>query len=428
VGRLDSLIDAARGVCAALPDRRRGRNCHFAMADIGMAAFSAFFMQSPSFLAHQRRLLEGQGRSNCHTLFKMTDIPSDNHIRAILDPVEPSFFHPLFEEAVRTLEAGGGLAALRCLGDHVLIALDGTQYHRSTKIHCQRCSTVTKAGKTEYFHAMVQASLVAPGHNRAVPLQPEFIAPQDGGEKQDCESRACRRWLAQHGATYASLKPIYLGDDLYSCQPICEAILAADSHFLLVCKPDSHPTLTEYLTGVELDERVQTLKRGKQRFRYTYRFMSDLPLRDGHDALRVNWLALEITDPKGKITYRNSFVTDLAVDRHNVVELAACGRARWKVENETFNTLKTKGYNLEHNFGHGEENLAAVLAILNLLAFAFHTVADLTDDLWQKARAKAHTRIGFFNHLRSITVFLVFPSWPDLLQTLAFEKAPLRPP
>ena len=426
--RLESLIEAIGKVCAALPDKRRGRNCHFPIADIGMAAFAVFFMQSPSFLAHQRRLQDGQGRSNCQTLFKMSGIPSDNHIRAMLDPVAPELFHPVFEQAVRTLEAGDGLAALRCLGDHVLIALDGTEYHRSGKVHCPRCSICRKGGKTEYFHAMVSAAVVAPGHNRALPLPPEFIAPQDGAEKQDCESRACRRWLAAHGATYARLNPIYLGDDLYSCQPVCAAVRQAAGHFLFVCKPSSHPTLTEYLAGVELGERVETVKRGKQRFRHIYRWLCDLPLRDGTDAMHVNWLAIEIINPAGEVSYRNSFVTDLPVNRDNVVELAACGRARWKVENETFNTLKTKGYNLEHNFGHGRDHLAAVLVILNLLAFACHTVADFVDVRWQKAREKAGTRTGFFDHLRSITVFLVFPTWNDLLATLAFEKVPPRPP
>jgi hypothetical protein len=86
------------------------------MADIGMAAFSVFFMQCPSFLAHQRALLDGQGRSNSQTLFKMTEIPSDNHIRDMLDPVDPSLFHPLFDKAVAMLEESGGLDAMRCLG------------------------------------------------------------------------------------------------------------------------------------------------------------------------------------------------------------------------------------------------------------------------------------------------------------------------
>jgi hypothetical protein len=149
VEKLESLIETVRGVCAGLVDKRHGSNRHYAIADIGMAAFSIFFMQSPSFLAHQRRLLEGQGRSNCQTLFKMAEIPSDNHIRAMLDPVSPTAFHPVFDETVGALEAGNGLKPFRCFGGHVLIALDGTEYHRSTKVHCRRCSTCTKADKTE---------------------------------------------------------------------------------------------------------------------------------------------------------------------------------------------------------------------------------------------------------------------------------------
>src|SRR5208337_2231271 len=199
-----------RGVCAGLPDKRRGRNVHYAMADIGMAAFSVFFMQSPSFLAQQRRLLEGCGRSNCQTLFEMAEIPSDNHIRAMLDPVSPGAFQPVFDATIRTLEAGDGLAPFRRLGDHVLIALDGTEYHRSAKVHCPRCSTISKGGQIEYFHAMVSAALVAhpcAAARTGIRLEPEFVESQDGTEKQDCESRACRRWLAAHGATYAHLKP-----------------------------------------------------------------------------------------------------------------------------------------------------------------------------------------------------------------------------
>ena len=127
------------------------------------------------------------------------------------------------------------------------------------------------------------------------------------------------------------------------------------------------------------------------------------------------WLMIEIRNAAGDVTYRNSFITDLPVDRDTVVDLAACGRARWKIENESFNILKTKGYNLEHNFGHGKQHLSAVLAILNLLAFTFHTVAELTHDLWLQAINKTGARNRFFERLRSITVFLVFPSWQHLL-------------
>jgi hypothetical protein len=223
------------------------------------------------------------------------------------------------------------------------------------------------------------------------------------------------------------LDPVSLGDDLYACQPICETVKAAGGHFLFVCKPGSHPTLTEYLTGVELFEHRETVKRGHERFSYRYRWLSDMPLRDAADAMTVNWLSIEITDPKGRVTYRNSFVTDLPVDRDSVADLAAAGRARWKIENESFNTLKTKGYHLEHNFGHGKKNLSAVLATLNLLAFAFHTVCELTEELWRTAMQAQGRRTRFFEHLRSITVFLVFPSWRHLLQTLAFARDPPQP-
>ncbi|MEE9251506.1 MAG: hypothetical protein V3U93_10375 [Alphaproteobacteria bacterium] len=103
----------------------------------------------------------------------------------------------------------------------------------------------------DYHHTMVSATLVALGHNQVVPLAPEFIVPQDGSEKQDCESRAARRWLAAPGPGLKRLKPVYLGDDLYSRQPICESVQDVDGHFLFVAKPSSHLTLYEWLAGIE---------------------------------------------------------------------------------------------------------------------------------------------------------------------------------
>lgn len=426
---LDRLIGSLRRCCQSLPDRRQGRNTQYEMADFGLAAFAVFFMQSPSFLAHQRQLATGQGSSNCETLFGMSKIPGDGQIRLMLDPIEPARLRPVFADVVAELEQRGGMDSFRHLGGHVLIALDGTEYHCSTEIHCPACST-RKRGKDgiEYFHAMLAATLVGPGHNRAVPLEPEFIIPQDGHDKQDCESCAARRWLAAHGARYARLKPVYLGDDLFSRQPICQAVRDAGAQFLFVCKPSSHPTIEDYLYGIKPEELTQTVRRGRQSVTHRYRWLCDVPLRGDADAMTVNWLMIEITNAAGAVTYRNSFITDLPVGRDSVVELAACGRARWKIENEAFNTLKTKGYNLEHNFGHGKQHLAAVLATLNLLAFACHTVCELAEQTWRAAMRTAGTRQGFFQHLRTITSYLVFPSWDHLLETLAFIRPlPLGP-
>jgi len=427
---LDSLLGSLRGCLDRFPDKRRGINTTYGMGDLGMAAFSVFFMQSPSFLAHQRQFDAGHGRSNCASLFGIAKIPSDNHIRDMLDPASPALLHPVFAEALNQLRRiDGGFDVFRRLGGRVLIALDGTEHHCSRKIRCPHCSTrVRGKGGTEYYHAMLAATLVAPGHDKVIPLEPEFIAPQDGAEKQDCETMAAKRWLAAHGRRYAALGAVYLGDDLFSRQPLCQAVLNADGHFIFVCKPSSHPLIQEYLTGIGLPVVEQAVKRGKQRFVHRYRWLRDVPLRDGSDALMVNWFEIEIINPKGETTYRNSFVTDLLAGPDTVVELAACGRARWKIENETFNVLKNKGYNLEHSFGHGKNNLAAILVSLNLLAFAIHTVCDIGDELWRAARVTLGPRYNFFNKLAAITTYLIFPSWQDLLLTLAFAQPPPIPP
>jgi hypothetical protein len=427
---LAPLLDSLRRCLEGFPDKRRGTNSTYRVVDFGMAAFSAFFMQSPSFLDFQRRLENEHARSNCQTLFDIPKIPTDNQIRGMLDPAEPELLHPVFAESIAILEGvKGGLDKFQRLGGHVLIALDGTEYFNSNKIHCHNCSTRQRGkGEKEYFHAMLGATLVAPGHDKVIPLQPEFIAPQDGAEKQDCENAAAKRWLAAHGEQYARLNPIYLGDDLFSRQPLCKAVLAVNGHFIFVCKPSSHPLIQEYITGVNLRTHEHIVKRGKQKYIHRYRWIQGVPLRDGEDALKVNWFEIEILNPRGEVTYRNSFITNLAISASNVAELAACGRARWKIENETFNVLKTKGYHIEHNFGHGKQHLASILVTLNLLAFAFHTTCDIADELWRAAREKIGPRRPFFNHLGSITSYLIFDSWQDLLQTLAFAKPPPRPP
>jgi len=353
---LENLLCELKGVCAGLEDKRRVADCTYTMADIGMAAFSLFFMQSPSFLAHQEALAAGRGRSNCQTLFGMERIPSDNHIRQVLDGHAPEVFDGLFLKAVTVAAAADGLKAFRRLDGRVLIALDGTEHFRSSKIHCPHCSRQRHGDeKLDFFHSFLGATLVAPGHARVLPLPPEFITPRDGAEKQDCERAAVKRWLARHGTALASFRPVYLGDDLFACQPVAEAIQAGGGAFILTCKPSSHKTITEYLDGAELTEHQEIVRQPGKKSTFSYRWLNQVPLRDTKDALVVNWFSVEILNGKGKRTYYNSFVTDLPVSAETVAELAACGRARWKIENETFNILKTGGYHLEHNFGHGKK-------------------------------------------------------------------------
>ena len=208
---LPSLLAGLKAVCAAVPDPRKGRGGNIAMADFGLSAFAMFFMQSASFLSFQRTLEKGQGRSNCQTLFGIEKIPSDNYIRDMLDAADPALLQPCFARLESLLAEPPLRQAFGRLGGRALIAWDGTEYFCSQKIGCPHCQTRKRSnGKVESYHSMLSATVVAPGHSKVVPLMPEFIAPRDGAEKQDCERNAVKRWSGKHHARGLSRCPRFV--------------------------------------------------------------------------------------------------------------------------------------------------------------------------------------------------------------------------
>jgi len=414
------LVKRFHSVTEALPDARTGHNTLYSMQDAALGAFSVFFTQSPSFLDFQRTMQLTKGCSNAHSLFGMKQIPTDAHIRNLLDPVPPKAIFALFAHIVDGLRDFGYLDAYRSVNGDLLMALDGTQYFSSTKIHCPHCSVKHhKNGSVSYSHTVITPVITAPGANTVIPLEPEFITPQDGHDKQDCENAAAKRWLRQYGSRYQALGVTILGDDLYCKQPVCEAIRQAELNFILVCKPDSHQTLYEWVDGLETTGGVQCVRvkrrQGKRTYTDTYRFVNQVPLRDGEDAHEVNWCELTTTQADGTVAYKNAFATNHLLTRENVADIVKAGRARWKVENENNNTLKTKGYHLTHNFGHGKQHLSTVLATLNLLAFLFHTVLGLMDANYQLVR-QILPRKTFFDDIRALTRYMCFESWEALLR------------
>ena len=414
------LVESFRSVTDGFPDARTGNNTRYSMQDAALGAFSVFFTQSPSFLDFQRTMQLRKGCSNAQSLFGMRQIPTDVHIRNLLDPVPPSAIFPVFSYVVDGLRDVGYLEAYRSVNGDLLVALDGTQYFSSTKIHCKHCSVKHhKNGSVTYSHTVITPVIAAPGTDTVLPLEPEFITPQDGHDKQDCENAAAKRWLRQYGSRYRALGVTLLGDDLYCKQPLCEAIRQAGLNFILVCKPDSHKTLYEWVAGLETTGGVHSMRvtrrEGKRTYTDTYRFVNEVPLRDGDDALEVNWCELTTTQADGTVIYKNAFATNHRLTEENVADMVKAGRARWKVENENNNTLKTKGYHLTHNFGHGKQHLSALLATFNLMAFLFHTVLGLMDAHYQLVR-QTLPRKTFFDDLRALTRYLCFESWEALLR------------
>ena len=415
-----SLIAHLRSAFEAFADPRTGKNRHYRIEDAAASAFSVFFMQCPSFLEFQRSMQEATGGNNAQSLFGVHEIPTDNHIRTLLDETPASTLTTVFDAVFEALLGAGIVERYRVLNATVLLALDGTRYFSSQTLHCPQCSSTRHTnGQITYSHTVVTPVVVKPGESLVIPLAPEFVTPQDGADKQDCELAAAKRWPDIHGARYRTVGVTLLGDDLYCHEPFCQLARERGFHFLFVCKPDSHATLYDWLADLERLGQVQTrvVRRwtGKTYITDTYRFASALPLRAADDALQVNWCELTSTTESARVLYRNAFVTSHAVRADNVAELVAAGRARWKIENENNNILKTKGYHFEHNYGHGKKHLASLLATLIILAYLLHTVLQWCDGQYQQLRERLSARQRFFNDLRTLSCYLRFESWDAML-------------
>src|SRR6266849_3892225 len=230
-----------------LPDhRKKGPNTQYRIQDAALGAFGIFFTQSPSFLDYQRTLQQNKGQNNAHTLLGVEQIPCDNQVRKLLDPIAPSHLDPVFVEVFEGLAQHRMLAYFRVLGDQLLVAMDGTNSFSSKTIHGQNGLTRQLTnGPTLSDHAAMTPVIVCPGPSQVLALPPESIMPQDGHATQDCERAAGTRWIHQHAAHVAPHGVTLLGDDLSSNRPLCALVFPHRFTFILPCQPDAHATLSE---------------------------------------------------------------------------------------------------------------------------------------------------------------------------------------
>jgi len=415
--KLRGMLDEA---FHTFPDSREGKNRQYSMVDLARAAFSVFFCQSPSFLAHQQLMEKAQGRNNARTLFAIEKIPSDNHVRNHLDGVDPALVRPVYQHTIEYLNEGGVLKRFRSLGGTLLVALDGTGYFSSEAISCPQCSVTHRHdGHTVYSHSALMAAIVSPSMSQILPLQMEFVSPQDGTVKQDCEQRAARRWLEGVAPHYRELDVTILGDALFAVQPIIRQVLDGQMDYLFTAKEEAHRYLYEEIASLEKLGEVKSLERtqwdGKVHKIWRYRWANGVRFRNEDTSVNVNWVEAIISDEDGRQRFRIAFITSHLVTEQNVEEVVAAGRTRWKIENEDINTLKTKGYHIEHNFGHGKQYLAQTLLSLNILAFLFHTVLELLDRRCALIRRTLPRRDTFFQHLSVLTQYVCFDGWQQMM-------------
>jgi hypothetical protein len=327
------------------------------------------------------------------------------------------------------LQRGKHLVNYQFLDGSYLVSIDGSEYFSSENIHCPHCLVTTSKGKQRYHHQILQSVIVHPDMRQVLPLAPEAISNRDGSKKQDCERNAAKRLLGKIRATHPKLKIIVTADGLYSNQPFIDELKTASMSFILVAKPTDHKLLFEWVNELsQLDAGGNLEFSDHKGRRHRYQWVNQVPLNGSKDADLVNFFQYQLVAKSGKVTYKNSWVTDITVDENNVVNLVKGGRARWKIENETFNTLKNQGYHIEHNFGHGQQNLSMIFFVLNLLAFYVHQILELTDRLYHTVRyTKFTSRKEYWNQLRCTIRILIFPRWESLLQFILDPESGIPP-
>ena len=412
-----------------IDDRRQSGKVDYSLHDYLMGGFAMMFFQDPSLLAFQKRMQDSIQHNNLTTVYDVSKIPKESQMREVLDRVDPSDFAPIFSGLLSRLQRGKHLVNYQLFEGMYLVSIDGSEYFSSENIQCSHCLITESNGKRRYHHQILQSVIVNPDMRQVIPLAPEQISNHDGTKKQDCEINAGKRVIHNIRKVHPKLGIIITGDDLYSKQPFIDELKKNRMSFILVAKPTDHNILFQWvdeLTQLGGGDSLELIDEKGRRHRYQW--VNDVPLNGTKDADHVNFFQYQIVSKNNKINYKNSWVTDISVNKNNVVTLVKGGRARWKIENETFNTLKNQGYHIEHNFGHGNHHLSMVFFVLNLLAFYVHQILELTDRLYQTVRyTKFTSRKEFWNQLRCTFRILVFKSFEHMLAYI-LDPPELMPP
>ena len=424
----DSLFRSLRSRFDSLPDPRpRSEEIRIPLGDALMSAFAMFSLKGPSLLAfdHRRR----DPLDNSRSIYGIDQVPCDSQLRDILDPPDPDHLRSGFRDVSRRLQRGKALGRFVDLDGCYLLSLDGTTYFSSSKIPCPSClQRHHRGGGITYSHQLPGATLVHPDLKEVIPLAPEPIIQQDGQTKNDRESR-CHPPLAPAVPPRASpsaghrrrrrpgrRRPSPGGPARPACISSSASSRATTPSCSSTCGPVTRPAGCKIVTG--FDPATGVL--------HHFRPCHAAPLNESHPDESVNVPEYWEVHPDGEVQHF-SRITDFVLTSESVRDIMRGGRARWEIENETFNTLKNQGYNPGHNDGHGERNLSVVLALLMMPAFLVDQVQQMSCPVfqaaWQKMKTECHLREEIRHHFRTLR----FDTMAELLEALVRGIVPQEP-
>ncbi|AMO55587.1 transposase [Endozoicomonas montiporae] len=417
---VDRLINTVRQQASLIPDHRPN-NCKekILLSDAIMSGLAVMHMKCPSLLSFEHECKNPRVVHNLRQMYGVQRIPSDTHLREILDPIETDHFRPFFKSLFSYVQSSKWLKKFQYFEEGYLAPVDGTGHFASGKISCPECCIKKADTDTpQYYHQLLAICLVKPGQKEVLPLMPEPITKQVNASKNDCEKTALKRLLENVYREHPKLKLVLTFDDLYSDGPTIKMVKSYGYSFIMVAKDSDHASLVEAVDTLDARGEVNRYEYvDEDGYRHWFRYVNNVPINKSHKDVLVNYLEYVEISPKGE-KYTNVWVTDIQLTDDSVTRVMRGGRAKWKIENETFNTLKTQGYHLEHNYGHGKEHLATNFACLTFTAFLIDQIEQLGCCLFQKAWTASHSKKALWEHMRSLFQWFFIDSWRDFFMAI----------
>ncbi len=417
----DALYETVRNRFRKTPDHR-SEGAQISLADALMSGFAMFSLKDSSLL-----LFEERRRRDAHNLMKIygiEQVPCDTQMRKILDGVLPESMRPAFRAVFAKLQRGKILEPMVFLDGHYLLNLDGTQYFSSEKLHSELCleRTSSKTGKTTYYLQMLGAAIVHPDFKEVIALCPEPIVKQDGQTKNDCERNAAKRFFEKLRKEHPHLKLIINEDALSPNAPHIRDLIKHELRFILGVKPGDHEFLFTEIDKAASEDRTTQFGFDDPKnpnISHYFRFLNGVPLNESNRDILIN--VLEYWELKAdEEPHPYSWITDFTITRENAFTLMRGGRARWKIENETFNTLKNQGYNFEHNYGLGEKYLSVNFILLMMLAFLVDQAQQLTCALFRSVWKRLGTKKSLWENVRAIFTTLEVDSMEMIYKLILY--------
>lgn len=357
------------------------------------------------------------------TIFGIEKICSDAQLRKVLDLIDPNPVRGLLKSLHTECHRLGVLREYRVFNKYLICSIDGVHHYSSQEIHCENClEKQHRDGRKTYSHSMLCGVIVHPEHREVFPIAMEPILKQDGIQKNDCERNAAKRMIEWMSRIYKDQKWLVVEDALYANGPHIEQIVEKGWSYIIGVKPGSHKTLFDLFESRKdsKDTRTYTQIDPKTGCQHIFEWSLDMPLNQQQAHIRCHML--KYTEIKKNGERREfSWVTDIKINKSQVFRIMRIGRSRWKIENETFNTLKNQGYCFEHNYGHGKKNLATVMAYMMVIAFTTDQLFQACSPLFDKLCKKLKSRSYVWELVRAVFMFRPVSTYHEMHHVVASE-------